>query len=85
MYYYSISEAVRGKKEKWGSGELCWQPPVFFNPGPNDKHIGKLVGQKLMDEIDYFCFMHSKFSVNFLGSTYVGGVALCQLNALAAW
>jgi len=26
----------------------------FFNPGPNDNHIGKLLGQKMMDEIDYF-------------------------------
>jgi len=54
VYYYSISEAVRGKKEKKVGGGTMLAATCFFNPGPNDNHIGKLFGQKMMDEIDYF-------------------------------
>jgi hypothetical protein len=42
MYYFSISEAVRGKKEKWGSEELCWQPPVFLTLGQMTTILGRV-------------------------------------------
>jgi hypothetical protein len=57
MYYYSRSEVVRGEKGEpggGGGGEAMLAATCFFNPGPNDNHIGKLLGQKMMDEIDYF-------------------------------
>ncbi len=33
---------------------LQLSPPVSSRPGRKDDHIGKLLGQKMVDEIDYF-------------------------------
>jgi hypothetical protein len=41
-----------GKRRRWRGAMLA--ATCFFNLGPNDNHIEKLLGQKMMDEIDYF-------------------------------
>jgi len=48
--------------------------------GQNDNHIEKLLGQKMMDEIDFLFPCLRIFLVNFFGNTYVGGVALKHKN-----
>ncbi len=48
--------------------------------GKNDNHVGKLLGQKMMDEIDFLFSCLQIFLVNFFGNTYVGGVALKHKN-----
>jgi hypothetical protein len=43
--YYSISEAVRGKKEKVG-GEQFWQPPVNLTLGQMTTTLGSYLDRR---------------------------------------
>lgn len=44
-------------------------------PGQNDKKLGKLLGQKMVNKIDYFVHMHQNYFDEEFCNTYVGDVA----------
>jgi hypothetical protein len=55
MYYYvQYKWSCQRENGEEGGGGAMLAATCIFNPGPNDNHIGKLLGQKMMNEIDYF-------------------------------